>query len=192
MISAKRLKTGPVQNVVTISEAKQFLKIDSSDDDLIVQNCLDAAEIAIENYLEIKINSQVWEFYFNEFPADNILNLPFGPVISVQAFKTIDTSSVEENFTEYLINSYSTEGQLVATGQWPSATLQEVNGIKIEATIGFSAIPKEIKQAVLLILSKFYEQRGDSTQSEFFGTQGFTIPNTALVLIEPYRRLSFE
>lgn len=43
-------------SLVTIAEAKEHLRVDFDDDDMLIQLYLDAAEVATANYLERELN----------------------------------------------------------------------------------------------------------------------------------------
>lgn len=127
----------------------------------------------------------------------NEIELPFGRVQSVESFKTIDNDDNEYLFaaSNYSVDTVSYQGRIaLRLGQvWPATVLRSVNGIKIKVVVGYGDsaddVPEEIRQAIMLTVAKLYENRGDNSNSEFFGSAGFTLPNTAMMLLEPFRRI---
>ncbi len=122
--------------------------------------------------------------------------LPFGKLQSADfSINTYADDNVANLFSSDAYN-LDTEGPrgrvaLKLGGIWPSTVLRSMNGIEITANFGFGLtaadIPTPITMAIKLLAAKMFENRGDDTGGEFFGTSGFTIPNTALMLIEPFR-----
>lgn len=204
---------------VSLSEAKNWLRVDESADDQLIQSLIGAAARRLEQFCDTRFLPQSFDVFLDRFQMSekdipyqdgvvdgpvsmfygscNHIDLPIGPIITVDSFKTIDDSGTEYLFPadQYVVDSASRNGRisLKLGGVWPTTILRRVNGIKISVIVGLKSaaadLPEEIKTAVLLTVAKMYENRGDSTQSEFFGTSGFTIPNTAQMLLESYRQV---
>lgn len=125
------------------------------------------------------------------------IELPFGRVQSITSFQTFDNDDNAYTFasTNYTVDTKSYQGRIaLRLGQvWPATVLRSVNGIKIVAVVGYgnseTDVPEEITHAIKLTVAKMYENRGDNSNSEFFGFAGFTLPNTAMMLLEPFRRI---
>ncbi len=123
------------------------------------------------------------------------IDLPFGPLQSITYLKTYDNDGTAYTMTasQYYADTKSPFGRLGLTlgNIWPTTVLRPANGVEIRGVFGMSAtaaaLPAEVRQATMLMVSKMYENRGDATSSEFFGASGFTIPGTAQMLLEPYR-----
>lgn len=129
-------------------------------------------------------------------PGDTIC-LPFGPMVSLTALNTYgdDDVAIPSAPSNYSIDTVGPYGRisLKMGGVWPATVLRPVNGVEIEAVYGFGPtsadVPAPIKQAIILVVAKMFENRGDDTGGEFFGTSGFTFPNTAMMLLEGYRKI---
>lgn len=123
--------------------------------------------------------------------------LPIGRVQSITSFHTFDDAGTSYLFdaSQYVVDTSSLQGRisLKLGGVWPATVLRTLNGIKIRAVVGYGtspeSIPEPITHALLLTIAKLYENRGDSSDGEFFGFAGFTLPNTAMMLLEPYRKI---
>ena len=125
------------------------------------------------------------------------IELPFGRVQSIESFKTFDNDDQQYlfNATNYYVDTVSYQGRisLKIGAVWPATVLRPANGIQIIAKVGYGDaaedVPEEIIHAIKLTVAKLYENRGDNSNSEFFGFAGFTLPNTAMMLLEPFRRI---
>jgi len=206
------LKTGPTEEAVNLAVVKQFLRLDGTADDLALVVMVNAATSLVEQYISRKLINQTWLIYLDDYPYTQseawwdgvregaigemrksypFIELPFGPLRAVTSINSIDESG---NVVAFDAGAWQADLQTnrigLRTGQtWPLVQLQPMGGVVIEVELGFGSqtdIPKDIQQALLLIVSKLYENRGDETQGEFFGTSGFTIPNTAQLLLLPY------
>ena len=217
--------TAPDQEAAQLSDflqaVKTFLKIDTSDDNELLQALIKSAVERLERECELKFITQKWNIYFDYFPFTyrdewwdgtrelavtelnrplRKLELPFGPAVSIGAIKTYadDGSDTEATMpsTDYQLDtkdSYPAVALRIGA-VWPTTVLRPFNGIKLEeVTVGLSAtyagLPEAIQHAVKLVVAKLYENRGDSPNAEFFAMSGFTIPNTALVLLGPYMKV---
>ena len=129
--------------------------------------------------------------------ASSFLDLPFGPLVSVVQFRTYDDNDTSNVFasSNYSLDTKGPFGRIaLRTGAvWPATVLRPVNGIEINGAVfgygaTYAAVPAAIQHAIMLTVSKVYENRGDAASGEFFGVGGFTIPNTAQLLLSPYVR----
>jgi uncharacterized phiE125 gp8 family phage protein len=113
--------------------------------------------------------TQTLEFWLDEFPDKNGIELPMPPLQSVSSIKYYDTSDVEYTIapTEYFQDTKSEPGWVVLNDgkSWPTTTLRPANGVCLTFIAGYGAagsdVPADIRQALLLMLNDFYEHRGD-------------------------------
>ncbi len=213
-----KLVTAPSEDPVTLATVKGFLRIDNSDDDTLIGALIKAAVKKCEAYTDQKFITQTWDIYFDRFPfreapnswwdgvregivsdlyvqAPN-LDLPFGPMQSVTALNTYADDGVANTFdaSNYNVDTVGPFGRIsLKMGSiWPPTILRVTNSVQVRAVFGYglaASVPDDIKHAILLTVSKFFENRGDDTSGEFFGFSGFDIPPTAKSLLESYRRL---
>lgn len=205
--------------VVSLADIKSFLRVDGTEDDLLITALVTAATQRLEDFISRKFITQQWKIYFDFWPSQyakddpwwdgvrdgaigslispvRYVDLPFGPLNSVATITTYDDADVAYVFdaSNYQADTKGLFGRIgLKIGcTWPPTILRPANGIEILGTFGMSAtaggLPTTIVQAVKLTVAKMYENRGDNTQSEFFGASGFTIPSTAQMLLEPMRR----
>lgn len=213
-----RLITPPLLKPVSLEDAKAFLRVDGNEDDARIELMIDAATEAFEAHLSRKFITQTWVTYFEHFPRcynkapwfDGTLEIAVGeffetsPTLELefgglQSVTSVGYTAEDGTFTLspsfYAANLFSHPGriQLNTNQSWPSNALSGPWPVAVQAVYGFgaepSSVPAVIRQAIMLFVSKMYENRGDDTGDEFFGTSGFTIPSTALVLVQPWVRM---
>jgi len=171
---------------------------------------INAATVRLEELTGRKFVSQKWDTFLDCFPysqnnkwwdgtrdgaiselngAGSNIDLPFGPLISVEGVFTYDDSDTEYAFasSNYNLDLYGPYGviALKSGAVWPQTVLRTINGIKVSATYGYAVVPSGIKEAVKIFVGKMFENRGDSA----LGEAAFTIPATAMVLLGPYTRV---
>ena len=203
-----KLKTAPAEYPVSVSEAKDYLRVDGSLEDSRILTMIKAATTRLEKYVDQKFISQVWYQYMDNFQMktssdwwDGVrematsemyspqpwLELMIGPMRVLNVFKTYadDGVGVTFNSSNYVLDTTGPYGRVALKlgGVWPTTILRKVNGIEIEFEVGIAAnaasCPDDIKQAVLSYVATLYENRGD---------EKVVAPVTAMALLEPYKR----
>lgn len=170
----------PGNEPVTLFEAKEQLRIDSSDEDELIRGYIQAAREVAETESGNRFVSQTWEIALDEFPADYI-ELPMRPLISLDSIAYVDTDGNPQTWSSsnYSVDEHSFRPRItpVYGGSWPD--IREIpNAVTITATLGYSQVPQRIKQAILLIVSDFYEYRVDTISSNLY-----SLPRSASVLL---------
>lgn len=203
-----KLKTAPAENPVTVTEAKDYLRVDGSAEDARILAMIVAATDRLERYVDQKFIYQSWYQYLDCFPRSNRdawwdgvrelpvssmyveakeINLAIGPLVSVTAFNTYADDGVAQLFaaSDYVIDTAGFQGRIALKlgGVWPTTILRKLNGIEIDFVCGMAAdaasLPMVIKQAVLEYVAQMYEARGDEKTP---------IPTSSEMLLEPYRK----
>ena len=162
--------TPPAAEPVVVAEAKTHLRVDISDDDTLIESLIVTARRSCEQIANKKFYTQTWNLLIDGFPGSNILELPktLSPLASVTHIKyyDVDDSSSTLSADNYVVDIYSIPARIVLkTGQaWPSDVLRVVNGVEVQVVVGFGnadAVPQEYKQAMLLAVGLYYENRED-------------------------------
>jgi len=162
---ALKLITGPVEEPVTLAEAKAHLRVDITDDDALITSLITAAREYCEGFQNRAYITQIWKLTLDDFP-----NMPIKiPKPPLQSVDKIEIKDEDGNITvwdpsNYVVDTDSEPGRvlLAPDGLWPSVTLYPANGIQITFTAGYgdaSAVPQRVKQAILLLVAWWYEQR---------------------------------
>lgn len=171
---ALRQITPPAAEPVTLAEAKAHLRVDSTDDDLLISSLIIASRIYCEQFTARAFITQTWEYVIDTFPADDIM-LPLPPLQSVTSVKYDDASGIEQTLatTEYEVDTVSQPGWIVpVTTGWPKSIWEGINAVRIQFVAGYASaanspdnlaanVPQSIKAAILLHVGQLYDQRED-------------------------------
>lgn len=182
------MTTRPALEPVTVSEAKAFLRLDTSDEDVLVGSLILTSRLHVEAALGLAIISQGWKVILDSWPEDGTVRFPLGPVLSVSAVRLIAATGSP---TTLASDSYTLDGEarpprLIPNTNWPAPT-RKARGIEIDFTAGFgpqaSDVPEPIRSALLLLVAHWYEHR-DPLEIDLPET---AIPPSVSSILSPYR-----
>ena len=184
-----KLITAPKTEPISLVEAKLHLRVTTNDDDTLISSLIKAARQSAENFTNRALASQVLELILDDFPEKEIV-LPKPPVETVTSIKYTDCEGVEStlNIADYISFLEAEPAVIVPAygGSFPYFNPYPKGAVKIRYTAGYKIsgtearliIPEAIKQALLLIIGSYYENREDSQVS---------IPTQAEYLLYQYR-----
>jgi uncharacterized phiE125 gp8 family phage protein len=160
------LVTGPTEEPVSLIEAKQHCRIDSTDDDGLLAGYILAARTYAEGETRRAFVTQTWDYTVDSWYRGNYerLELPLGKLQSVTTITYVDDSGATQTLAadQYTVISDGTSGVIVpAYGiTWPSTRCQP-NAITVRMVVGWLApeFPPDLTQAMLLLISSWYENR---------------------------------
>lgn len=167
---------------VTLDEVAEHVRRDTTQDDDVLQNNLDAAVAWAEKYTGLALVDQTWDYYVDAFPGsvfpdiwpraypanwNRYIEIPKPPLLEVVGVWGRDTTEVE--FTDFLVDDASMPARiyLTSTGSWPS-TDGAPNAVRIRFRAGFidtatpppvGAVDPAIKQAIMIYTAQLYEHR---------------------------------
>lgn len=151
--------TAPVHGI-TLATAKAHLRVDSADDDAIIQSYLDAACAHIDGpmgWLGRSIWTQTLEL--RQDGLSGTIALPYGPVASVTSVKYVDTAGAEITIGGSLYTLTNDGKVALAYNQsWPGVR-GDVEGVRIRYVTGAAAAPPSVLSAVLLMTGDLYMSR---------------------------------
>lgn len=132
-----------------------------------IRDLITGAREYCEEFTRRALASQTIEVYLDWFPCTDRFELPRPPLQSVTSLKYKNSAGVETTMaadTDYLVDADSAVGQIVRPYgiSWPSFTPHPVHPIKVRYTAGYATpntMPKLIKQAMLLHIGFFYNNR---------------------------------
>ena len=171
--------TSPAASPITLAEAKAQMRVEHDDDDAIIQRLIDAAVafVDVQNVLGKAMITQTWAQWMG--PTQSTVRLMLGPVQSVTAIKYYDIDGALQTATLTDFNIFGTPTKTTVSPKngfsWPVAQQRE-DAIKIEYVIGYgdaaSDVPQTIRQALMMLVAQWYENR----ENELIGTISKTIP----------------
>jgi len=172
---------------VSLTEAKLHLKVDITTDDTLITNLIVAA-------------TQVSEEYTNRFFINTVVNqtcsdfkelseLFKSKVSAVTHIKYYDSDNAQQIWasSNYVVNKEYEPCQinLVVDGSFPNIA-DRIDAIECRYTVGYgtaSDVPDVIKQAILLTLGNWYENR----MSVITGRTTTEMPMSAKFLLDTYK-----
>jgi uncharacterized phiE125 gp8 family phage protein len=140
-------------------------------EDTLLTNLIIAATEWAEGYTRRKFITQTWNYCLDEFPDVDYIRIPYGNLQSVPSIKYWGPDANETTMTvtdEYLVETNGANyGRIVLPygyEVWPS-DLYPSNPITIKFVCGYgavaSSVPYRIKAAILRLVAKMYESRGE-------------------------------
>lgn len=198
IIDIRRTESSPTEPC-TLSEAKLQLIVTYSDDDTLITALITKARKIIENFCNISIVAQSVTLVADLY---NEWELPYGPVTGITGVQTrtgtegsgpstyaTQTSGWSTDGVEFITFTPSGAGfnpgaPFTGYFQWGPFASPYAQGpgnrYKITYTTGYSTVPDDLKQAVLLQIVYLYEHRGEEMEEK--------ICDAARILAEPYLR----
>lgn len=158
------ITTGPASEPVTIDEAKTHLRVDSDDENTLIQSLISAARAKVEQETGRSLLTQTVFVAWDEFPASGCLDLPLYPAASVSSVRYIDTDGALQTWPSdnYTVDTVGMTPRIVIAPDGDSPEAGDYpNAIQVEYIAGSSVVPEEIKAAIKLNLGLLYEYRAD-------------------------------
>lgn len=199
MARNSHLKTPRTTSALTLAEAKNHLRIPTgiTEEDDYLQALIDTATDVADKYCNISIMQQTYVQYADKW--DDTIQLFHSPIEGSGAADMVEVEYIGEGnttystwaITQYIFDKYTCPLRLMAA---PNVVYPDIenrlNAIKIEYKVGYgtaSDVPKGIKQALLIMVGQWYENR----QEAIVGRSVGTIPMTATYILDKYRIRTF-
>ena len=184
------LKTAPTSTVISLSEAKAFLRIDSDydDDNTYITSLINVATQVVEEFTRRRLMTQTYNIFYDEFPS--YIDLQVGDVASVSHIKYYDADNTLQTLAadQYDVDTKVRPGRIYESedGDFPN-TYERPNAVEVEFIVGGTAsdVPAPIIQSIYIIVGRYYENRQDVVM----GTQVNELPLMVDHLLTPYRLL---
>ncbi len=149
---------------MTLTEAKQHLRVDGSADDTLINSLITQAREWCEDYQGKRYITQTLELVLDSFPCADIEFKACSPVQSISSIKYTDKDGAETTLaaTEYILDndSFVHRISLAYNKSWPAATLQPINAVRIRFVAGYgdaAAVPESVKWAMVLQMRLLYD-----------------------------------
>ena len=181
---AWKVTTAPTTEIWTVSEVKDYLKVDTSADDTLISTLIQSARQAAESYLNQALITQTITEKLDRL-SNPLLYLSVSPVISVSSFQYADSNNSTQTFdaTNYVVDTFNKPARLsLAYGKsWPTL-YGNINDVTITYTAGYSTqpsgVPYQIRQAILMMVADSYDNREDYIKK---------LPTASEYLLDQYR-----
>jgi uncharacterized phiE125 gp8 family phage protein len=176
---------------ITLEEAKNFLRVDHAEDDMLISALITASRQMCEEYTRRILVTTTIDEYFDKFPKNswnnlsNLIYLSRGPVASITSVKYVDEIGSEVALTsdQFITDVISEPARVQSTAGWFAAA-GVVNQVIVRYVVGsdVSSIPRPLIQGMMLVISDLYDQRSDSVRR---------LPTASEYLWNPYRIFTF-
>lgn len=159
--------TPPAAEPITLTEAKDWCRINTTDDDTLVTNLIISARIFGEKYCNrIFVDTDI-DCFFNGLDFSNcepygFVQIRRSPLSSITAVSVYSSGSYTAT-TDYLLKQSNGFSRLIFQNGI-DADAGVIYPIKVEATFGYGSatdVPEEIRTAIKQHVAFLYENRGD-------------------------------
>ena len=177
-------------SALSLSTAKAHLRVDGSDDDMLIAALVASAEQLAEHLTGRTLIARDRTHRVAEFGER--VPLPGAPVTAISDVKYLDTTGAEVTLSSglYALESGADWPALVpAVGaSWPAVQSDRTDAVRITYSAGYGAadtdVPKGIQQWLLLCIGTWYNQR----ESIAAGVSLAELPRGSWdALLDPYR-----
>jgi len=167
-MSSWKVTTGPASEPVTRSEAKLWLKVDTTADDALIDALIESARVWVERHCNIGLLPQTITEVYDSWPEGREFDLTITPLREVSAVTYIDSNGSQQTLSSsnYIVDSYQRPArvQLKYSQIWPTL-YDQMNSVSAIYTVGYdaaSAVPGPVITAMKLAIADAYENRQDS------------------------------
>lgn len=189
-----RLVTPPSPEPVTLDEAKEWIKLESSitEDDALITGLISTARGHVEEYTHRALIDQQWELTLDSFPVSRIIPLPKGRLESVDTFQYVDRDGATQTVpgTSYRIVTTNDQGGSIVLEEnesWPDDCRNLTEDVSITFTAGYGTAASDVPDALLigikLLVAHLYDRREMTT----VGVNVTRVPNSFEWFVGPYR-----
>ena len=156
----------PENEPVTIAETVNHLRVDITADYELINALIVAARIVFEDTNGRGLFTTTHKLILDDWPKEHFVRLPKPPLQSVTSITYKDSlgNTTTLSTLDYVVNVNSTPGliMLATNATWPTVELYPTGAIEITYLSGYTttgAIPQTYKQAMLMLIGHWYEQR---------------------------------
>ena len=176
-----QLLTPPAAEPVSLAEAKAHLKLDTADEDALVQTLITAARARAEWHTGRAFLTQRWKLFLDDWPLANLVEIPLPPLIGIYDVAVTNAAGIRAVLdpATYRADTASAPGRVIFATR--PASLRRRDGLEMSFTAGYGAatsVPAAIKEAILAIVADLYSHRGDD---------GDPVGQAGQALLAPYR-----
>ncbi len=192
------LVTPPTVEPLSTSEAKDHLRIDITDDDVLIDTLIKASRQYVETYTRRALLDQTWDWKFDGFPCGNPwLVFPLGNVSSVTAVTYVDSAGAPQTWSNTLYQTDLPTGPKALKGRigpayaqyYPTTRTDTMNAVTIRFVAGYgsaaTAVPESIKAAMKLLIGHWYHNREAVVVG--VGVGSVPVPQSVDALLWPYQ-----
>lgn len=181
------LVNNPSTKVVSVTDIKAQLRIDTNDENDLLGYYIDAATDMAENYCNRHFITHQYKLYFNEKVDKASLIFPNCTLEEAGSNKPVnwvDENGAAQSSDKAYIDAFSNPSLVYLSSDFPNTTLKDnaANTFYFWFNTGYgsasSDVPEAIKQAIKLIVADMYYFREDRKRQ---------FPMASQILLQPYK-----
>lgn len=164
----------PALEPITLEDLKAFLRIDSSDEDALLNSLISEARSIVETQTKRALLRQTWVARYERISCPNRVAIPRPPLQTFTSLEYLDEDEIWQTVdaADYRIDNDDDQPAQLTLKEYPEATVYDAEVYPWRATFvagGESAaeIPRELVSCVRVIAAALYGMRcGDTTRGE--------------------------
>lgn len=152
--------TAPVGYPVTLAQAKAQARVDFDDEDTLFTALIAAATDAVEDMSGRPLMTQTWRVATGKPEERVYLRAPVQAITAIQFYDATNTLQTADA-ADYLLISDDDRAWIEPLSGWPSL-YDRADAFRVTFTAGYGVaddVPIAIRQAILLLVTHFYENR---------------------------------
>lgn len=164
---AYKVTTAPASEPLTKSEVKNYLKVDTSSDDALIDTLITAARQWVENHCALALLPQTILETFDGLPKEGALSLTISPLREVSGVYYLDNANTAQLMPSaiYRVDTVTMPPRIIRNynQSWPEVqeTVGNASAIYMAGYDNASAVPAAIKTAMMLTIADMYDNRTD-------------------------------
>ena len=169
---------GAITEPITLTETKDFCKIDIGTDDALITELIKSAREMCEDYTGIGF--VVHNITANIDNPNGGIYLPYGPIIAINSVKNADSEELD------IDDQYTISGK-----EFKRLLTPKENNLTVEYEAGYSTLPNRLKLALLNTVYYLYDNRAQSI-NHIYDKNVPTIGNLGPIsemILKPLRRV---
>lgn len=188
MYRSLKVDTAATTPIFTTAEAKDFLKVDTTADDTIIDNLVAAATESCQIYTnQYFINTVVTQYSDNWKEFYSLYKSPVSSITHIKYYDTNDSLQTLAASNYILDDTYQPARIGIAVdGELPNVA-DRINAVQVKYTVGYGTastdVPEGIRTAIILTVGNWYENR----QSVITGRTATELPLSSQYLLDQFK-----
>ena len=185
------LLTPPAVEPLSLAEAKDYLRVAHSDDDVLIAALIAGARAHVEAQTRRALITQTWRHSRNAWPADGRIAVLPAPLQTLAAARVYDEHGAAQaiDVETFVLDTISAPG-VISFPPWSvPGPGQKYGGIELDVIVGYGNaagdVPEPLRIAIRALLLHWYENRGVAAESDVS-----PLPWSVAALIATYRVMS--